>query len=144
MQAKKPKASDRGEYKIAIFFINHSLPTGRAFTMRSNKSQDQRNLSANRFKRMVSVGKFSGTVNWAGLYHNEWLVAEFTDSGENTPKTWHHRDGKTQKLSDMPENVRILQAQKQRAEQAAIDATNGQQLQQLKKIYADEFYTDEF
>lgn len=139
MQAKKPKATDKGQYKIAIFFIDHKLPTGRAFTMHSNKSQDHRNISANRFKRMVTVGKFAGTVNWAGLYQNEWLIAEFCDDGENTQKTWHHRDGKTQKLADLPEHMRIIAAQKQRAEESAKAMANLKQFEHLQKIYADEF-----
>lgn len=108
----KPKASDRGQIKIAIFFIDHKLPTGRAFTMHSNRSQDNRNLAVNRFKRMVSIGKFSGTVNWAGIYQNEWLIAEYKEK-EDGKREWAHRDGRTQNHRDLPDYMRKLDKEKQ-------------------------------
>jgi hypothetical protein len=81
----KPKASDKGRYRCAVFFKDHRIPNGNAFVMWSNKNQDNRNVSVNSFKQKILRGeKFEGKVNWAGIYENGNLIWEYKDDA----KTW--------------------------------------------------------
>ena len=72
----KPKAADRGRFRLAVYFVNHQSGSGRAYYFHSNRSQDAMGVSANRLKRLVTQ-KWDGKVNWAGLYENNHLIAEY-------------------------------------------------------------------
>jgi len=77
----RPKASDKGRYRCAVFFKNHRIANGSAFTMHSNKNQDNRNVSVGRFKRLILKGdRFAGKVNWAGIYEDNRLIWEFHET----------------------------------------------------------------
>ena len=77
MQRKtRPKASDKGRYKLAVYFIVHESSDGTPRYFWSNKSQDRRGLSINRLKKLV-IDKWKGKVNWAGLYEDGRMIAEF-------------------------------------------------------------------
>lgn len=81
----RPRAADKGRYRCAVFFKDHRIPNGNAFNMHSNRNQDDRNVSINRFKQLILRGeKFEGKVNWAGIYENNILIWEYKDD----LKTW--------------------------------------------------------
>ncbi len=69
------KVRDKGDYKLVVYFINHRDIRGRPKTFHSNRSQDRRGLSVNRFKKMVSGEipvrgeSWADKVNWAGIYY---------------------------------------------------------------------------
>lgn len=73
----KPKASDKGEWKLGVYFVNHNQAQARAYYFYSNKAQDKAGTSAGRLKKMVLSKNWEGKVNWAGLYHNGALMATF-------------------------------------------------------------------
>ena len=50
----KPKAADRGRFRLAVYFVNHQSGSGRAYYFHSNRSQDAMGVSANRLKRLVT------------------------------------------------------------------------------------------
>ncbi len=75
---RKPKAADRGAYRLGVFFVDHKSDDGRAFYFYSNSAQDRANTSINRLKQLVAV-KWKGKVNWAGLYYNHEQIAEYKD-----------------------------------------------------------------
>lgn len=72
----RPKASDKGRYKLAVYFIDHQDGNGRPKYFHSNMTQDRRNVSVNRFKRLV-LDKWQNKVNWAAIYEHGRMVGEF-------------------------------------------------------------------
>lgn len=82
---RKAKAADRGRWKIGVYFVDHKSPSGAAYYFHSNKSQDNSGISANRLKKLVA-NTWKGKVNWAGLYEDNVLKAEYRD-GE-----WTHNN----------------------------------------------------
>ncbi len=77
-RTRKPKAADRGRYKLAVYFIDHKEVNGKPYYFHSTARQDKNNISLNRFKRMVTK-KWSGRINWAAIYENEVMICEFKD-----------------------------------------------------------------
>lgn len=75
---QRPKASDRGRYKLAVYFKHHHSHDGSAYYFWSNASQDKANTSVNRFKKLIST-KWTGKVNWAGIYENGTLIHEYSE-----------------------------------------------------------------
>lgn len=73
----RPKASDKGDYKLAVYFIDHRQPHGKPYYFYSKKSQDKAGTAANRLKQLVFSTNFKDKVNWAGLYHTGTLIATY-------------------------------------------------------------------
>lgn len=73
----KPKAADRGAWKLGVYFVTHQQAHARAYYFFSNKAQDKAGTAAGRLKKLVLNKKWEGKVNWAGLYHNGTLMATF-------------------------------------------------------------------
>ena len=72
---KRPKDA-QGIHKLAVFFIDHRHPRGKAHYFYSTIRQDQNNSAQRRLKYLVNV-KWAGKVNWAGLYVSNQLQEEF-------------------------------------------------------------------
>lgn len=72
----RPKASDKGRYKLAVYFVDHRSDSGQAMYFHSNLSQDKRGLSVNRFKKLV-LEKWRNKVNWAAIYEDGRMISEF-------------------------------------------------------------------
>ncbi len=72
----KPKALDRGQYRLAVYFIDHQSKDGKAYYFHSNQAQDKQGISVARLKRLVTQN-WAGKVSWAGLYKNNDLMYEF-------------------------------------------------------------------
>jgi hypothetical protein len=82
----RPKAADKGRYKLAVYFINHRDDNGRPKYFHSNLSQDRRNTSVNRLKKLV-LDKWRGKVNWAAIYEHGNMISEF----KNENGVWETR-----------------------------------------------------
>ncbi|MEZ4991870.1 MAG: hypothetical protein R2824_15725 [Saprospiraceae bacterium] len=72
----RPKASDKGRFKLGVYFITHESHDGKAKYFHSNKSQDKRGISVNRLKKLV-LDRWRGKVNWAAIYENGHMISEF-------------------------------------------------------------------
>lgn len=77
-RVRKPKAADKGRYKLAVYFHDHDDKNGRAKYFWSNAQQDKKGVSINRLKRMVTV-KWQGKVNWAAIYENGAPICKFNE-----------------------------------------------------------------
>ena len=66
----------RGMYKLAIYFIDHKQPNGRAYYFYSTRRQDQDRTAKRRLKYLVNK-KWAGLIHWAGLYYHNQLIQEF-------------------------------------------------------------------
>lgn len=79
----KPKAADRGRYKLAVYFHDHDDANGRAKYFWSNAQQDKKGVSLNRLKKMIT-NKWKGLVNWAAIYENGVQVCKFSEETQWT------------------------------------------------------------
>ncbi len=77
-RAAKPKASDKGRFKLAIYFHEHEDKNGRAKYFWSKLQQDKNGTSVNRLKKLVTV-KWKGKVNWASIYENGTQICKFNE-----------------------------------------------------------------
>lgn len=82
-RVRKPKAADKGRYKLGVYFHNHDDKNGRAKYFWSNTQQDKKGISVNRLKKMVTV-KWQGKVNWAAIYENGIQVCKFNEETQWT------------------------------------------------------------
>jgi len=73
----KSKATERGDFKLGVYFINHQQPQSKAYYFFSKKSQDRAGTAASHLKKLVFSKNWVGKVNWAGLYQNGVLLATF-------------------------------------------------------------------
>lgn len=79
MQPKqRPKAADKGRYKLAIYFVDHQSSNGKPYYFYSNKRQDTKGTAINRLKLLVSK-KWENKVNWAAIYEHDRMAYEFKD-----------------------------------------------------------------
>lgn len=78
---KRRPRDQRGIHKLAVFFLDHRQPQGKAYCYYSTIRQDQNSNAKSRLKYLVNK-KWQGKVSWAGLYVNNQLIEEFK-IGEN-------------------------------------------------------------
>ncbi len=75
-QKKRRPRDAKGVHKLAVFFLDHRQIEGKPYYFRSTRRQDLNSTAKKRLKYLVST-KWAGKVNWAGLYENNQLIAEF-------------------------------------------------------------------
>ncbi len=88
---KQPRrVRPKGRYKLAIFFIDHRIPSGKACCHYSTPNQDRYGKSLNRLKYLINGGykKYEGKVDWAAIYENGEMLMEFKDHKENNQRFW--------------------------------------------------------
>ncbi len=80
----------QGRYKLAIFFKEHRISTGKACCHYSTPKQDQFGRSINRLKYLIDGGykPYADKVDWAAIYENEEMIFEFKDHRENNQRFW--------------------------------------------------------
>lgn len=77
---QRSKATDRGRFKLAVFFKNHMSPSGKAYSYWSNQSQDAKGISVSRFKNLVlKKPDWVNMISWAGIYKDGVLLHEYKD-----------------------------------------------------------------
>ena len=77
---RRAKSQAPGRFKLAVYFHVHRQPEGKPYYFRSNVSQDRGGTSLNRLKKLVTdKWKGSVSVNWAAVYENGTMVAEFSE-----------------------------------------------------------------
>lgn len=87
---KPRKGKTKGRYKLAIFFINHQIPSGKACYHFSTPKQDLAGRSINRFKYLINGGyaAYENKVDWAAIYDGETMIWEYKDHNEDNNRTW--------------------------------------------------------